>query len=297
MTIFWQTIDYIPSFGGALVAIVLIVLLAVFAVNKNNWFAVLFWQAYEWMLDFFGDILWEYEFVWIKSFITNMFFVIWFYNLLWLLFDFLWPITWFDTIAEEFHLAKYIGFGTSDYHFTIAMAVVGVLIMLVIQFIAMSGDSFMWKQFGKHSWATPVLKVGNFLYEYVPFWGKNIITIEKGTMSPFLYYPLWSIVKIFDIIISLFVGALDIVGVFAKVISLAFRLFGNMLSGTALLTVLVLWLSSATKNWFGVEFPILAPLILVLQGLLVASIQAFVFPLLIAIFIKVARWVEDEATT
>ncbi len=49
-------------------------------------------------------------------------------------------------------------------------------------------------------------------------------------MSKYLYYPLWIIAKIGDIIISLFLGLLDIVGLFAKVISLAFRLFGNMTS-------------------------------------------------------------------
>jgi F0F1-type ATP synthase membrane subunit a len=71
-----------------------------------------------------------------------------------------------------------------------------------------------------------------------------------------------------------------------------------MISGTALLTVLVVGLSAATLDWFGAELPILAPILLFLQGLLVACIQAFVFPLLIAIFIKVARMSEDmEAPT
>jgi len=37
------------------------------------------------------------------------------------------------------------------------------------------------------------------------------------------------------------------------------------------------------------EFPIIIPLIVYAQEILVACIQAFVFPLLIAIFIKVAK--------
>ena len=64
--------------------------------------------------------------------------------------------------------------------------------------------------------------------------------MDRGNMrSGWIYYPLWALVKLFDIAISLFVGFLDIVGVFAKVISLAFRLFGNMMAGTALLTVMI----------------------------------------------------------
>jgi F0F1-type ATP synthase membrane subunit a len=61
-------------------------------------------------------------------------------------------------------------------------------------------------------------------------------------MHPVLFYPAWIVIKIFDIIISLFVGFLDIIGILAKVISLAFRLFGNMLSGTVLLSVLMVGL-------------------------------------------------------
>jgi F0F1-type ATP synthase membrane subunit a len=43
-----------------------------------------------------------------------------------------------------------------------------------------------------------------------------------------------------------------------------------------------------TMKLASINFPILFPLVVVLQGLLVAVIQAFVFALLTAIFIKVA---------
>ena len=59
-------------------------------------------------------------------------------------------------------------------------------------------------------------------------------------MPKLVYYPLWLFTKLFDILISLFVGALDIIGNFAKVISLSFRLTGNMMSGTILLGMLVM---------------------------------------------------------
>jgi len=56
------------------------------------------------------------------------------------------------------------------------------------------------------------------------------------------------IAKIGDSIISLFLGFLDLLGLFAKVVSLAFRLFGNMTSGTLLLGMLFLGLSNFSQN-------------------------------------------------
>ena len=92
----------------------------------------------------------------------------------------------------------------------------------------------------------------------------------------------------FDIILSLFLGLLDIVGLFAKIISLSFRLFGNMTSGTVLLGITVVGLSGLTQNWFGFEFPVVLPVIVYLQEILVGVIQAFVFAMLVAIFIQLA---------
>jgi F0F1-type ATP synthase membrane subunit a len=89
MELFGYTLSYIPSFGGAAIAIALIFLLAAYAVNKKNNFAILFGHLYEQMFDFFSDILGEKELAWIKSFVTNMFFVILIYNLLGLMFDLL----------------------------------------------------------------------------------------------------------------------------------------------------------------------------------------------------------------
>jgi F-type H+-transporting ATPase subunit a len=56
-------------------------------------------------------------------------------------------------------------------------------------------------------------------------------------------------VKAFDSVISLFIGFLDVIGTFAKVISLAFRLYGNMMAGSILLSVIVTMLGTATKSW------------------------------------------------
>lgn len=226
----------------------------------GNNFILLFELMFEKVYDFFIEIIGEGQKYWVKSFVIGMFFVILFSNLMG---------TFLDFLAIAFPgLETWIIAPTTDANFNIAMAVAAVLLILYLQM--------------RH------LGVGKFFYEYVPFFGKGIITIERGTMSKWVYYPVWFIAKLFDILISLFVGALDIIGNFAKVISLSFRLTGNMMSGTILLGMLVMGLKGLTSAMTGFEFPVLFPLLIVLQGILVAVIQAFVFALLTAIFIKVA---------
>lgn|GEM_PF-816874 len=53
--------------------------------------------------------------------------------------------------------------------------------------------------------------------------------------------------------------------------------------------MLVAAAAGLSYNLIGFEFPVIGPIIIHLQGMLVALIQALVFPLLIAIFIKVAK--------
>lgn len=105
-------------------------------------------------------------------------------------------------------------------------------------------------------------------------------------------------IKLADIVISLFIGFLDFVGDFiAKPISLAFRLYGNMFAGTILLGLLVGASSNLTAYLLhGFKFPVLLPLILFVQGLLVAIIQAFVVALLTAIFVKMTQTEEAETS-
>lgn len=223
-------------------------------------FILLFELLFEKIYGFFDDIIWNNQKFWVKSFVIWIFFVILFSNLLWTIADFLNTMfPWLDTriIAP-----------TTDVNFNVAMALIAVGLILYVQF------SKLW--------------LFKFIYSYLPIFWKNIVSIERWNMSSWVYYPLWFFVKIFDIIISMFVGVLDIIWNIAKVISLSFRLTWNMMSGTILLWMLVAGLNTLTNNISGIEFPILFPLIVVLQWLLVAVIQAFVFALLTAIFIKVA---------
>ena len=254
---------------GELFLLLLIILFAFFYyLFKSDKLFLYFWKRFILLFEllfekiywFFDEIIWENQKFWVKSFVIWIFFVILFSNLLWTIVDFLNTMfPWLD---------KYVTAPTTDVNFNIAMALIAVGLILFVQF----------------------RKLGffKFIYSYLPIFWKNIVSIERDGMSWWIYYPLLVFVKLFDIIISMFVWVLDIIWNIAKVISLSFRLTGNMMSWTILLWMLVAWLNLLTSNISGIEFPILLPLIVVLQWLLVAVIQAFVFALLTAIFIKVA---------
>jgi len=221
-------------------------------------FELFFEKAYE----FFEDILWTEEKRWIKLYIVCMFFVIVISNLLGVFIDFLLPI--FGK-----HMEEIIKIPTADVNFNIAMAIVWLIIVILEQFKTLG----FWKA----------------LYEYTPIFWKNLIPYERGKLPPLIDNLVFVLVKVFDITISMFLWMLEIIWHFAKIISLSFRLFWNMTSGWILLGMLVVAVSGLTTALLWIEFPIIGPVILYLQELLVAFIQALVFPLLIAIFIKVAK--------
>jgi len=227
-----------------------------------------FWQAIEMFFDtmyeFFEEILGEKESKAVKIYVVTLFFVILLANLLSYSIDLI-RVAFVDVNA----ILSYIYIPTTDFNFNIALAVVSVVLMLILQI--------------------KTLRPIKFFLEYIPITGKGILDIERGSMSAIVYYPAKVIIKLFDIAISLFVWFLDIVGIAAKVLSLSARLYGNMLAGGILLWLLVVWVNGLTQNIAGADFPILAPLVLYAQWLLVAVIQAFVFPLLVAIFIKIAK--------
>ncbi len=81
--------------------------------------------------------------------------------------------------------------------------------------------------------------------------------------------------------IHFFVGILELIGEFAKVLSFSFRLFGNIFAGEVLL-IIIMTLA-----------PILIPFPFILLEFFVGFIQALVFAMLTLIFLKVAT---TEAT-
>ncbi|MDP2090492.1 MAG: F0F1 ATP synthase subunit A [Candidatus Gracilibacteria bacterium] len=272
---FAEMISFYTNTGFSTGLIVLMLFLTILIIsskffNKSKFYQ-LFELAFENIYNFFEDILGKDEQRFVKMYIISLFFVILFSNLLGTFSDIILPA--FETqpgiINQDLKLRDYISTPTTLMSFDLAMAIVSVLLILFIQ--------------AKH------LGLFKFFHEYVPIFGKNYIPYEKGKLKPIYDIPLGILVKIFDIFLSLFLGFLDIIGVFAKVVSLSFRLFGNVTSGSVLLMMMVGGLISLTQWMTNIDFPVVFPLIVYLQGTLVALIQAFVFSLLVAIFIKVSK--------
>jgi len=255
------------SFVWFLVEIILILIAYLIIKQWKNSLAILFESMYEKAYDFFVDILWKWEKMWLKTYVIALFFIILFSNLFWITLEIIAPIFWM-TSDGGFILENYISIPSWDINFNLSLAIISILVILYIQF--------------SHLW------VKSFFYDYFPIYGKGYLTTERGNKSALKYYPLFLIIKIFDIIISLFLGLLEIIWLFAKIISLSFRLFWNVTSWTILLAMTVVGMGSFTTGIFWFNFPVGLPVLIYLQEILVAFIQAIVFPLLVAIFIKVA---------
>ena len=254
----WQS-----SYTWALLELFIVFLLYIgFKFYPKSWIMIMMELAFEAAYDFFEEILWKEEKKWVKMYIVLVFFIILISNLLWVFLEFLLPI-----FGDSLHHA--ITIPSADINFNIAMAVVWVVIVILEQFRALG----FWKA----------------VHTYVPIKWMDLIPFERWKLPVALDRFVFILVKTFDIAISMFLWALEIVWHAAKVISLSFRLFWNMTSGWILLVMLFGAIWGLTMNLFHIDFPVLGPIILYLQELLVAWIQALVFPLLIAIFIKVAK--------
>jgi len=81
--------------------------------------------------------------------------------------------------------------------------------------------------------------------------------------------------------ISFFVGILELISEFAKMVSFSFRLYGNIFAGEVLLIIV------------GFLLPYVAPLPFLFLEIFVGFIQAFVFAMLTLVFVAVAT-VEHE---
>jgi len=247
-----------------------IILLIIFIFKRfpKSKFVLFFDLVYTKIYEFFEELLWKDERLYVIKFATTLFFVILFSNLLWVLFEFLVPIFGY-TDAWHAHLEHFVSSPTTDINFNLAMAIIWVSFLLFEQF------RFLWAK--------------AFVFEYLPVFWKNYIPYKRWALPKAIDIPLFLLVKSFDILISLFLWVLEIIGLLAKIISLSFRLFWNMTSGWTLIFMLFWALSTVSIAIIWFDVPVFFPLIVYLQELLVALIQALVFPLLISIFIKVAK--------
>ncbi len=76
--------------------------------------------------------------------------------------------------------------------------------------------------------------------------------------------------------VGTFVGILEIISEFAKIISFSFRLFGNIFAGEVLLTVMLMLV------------PLIVPLPFLFLEIFVGFVQALVFAMLTLVFMKMA---------
>jgi F-type H+-transporting ATPase subunit a len=83
---------------------------------------------------------------------------------------------------------------------------------------------------------------------------------------------------------------LEVIQEFARIISLSFRLFGNIFAGEVLLAVMVA-MANAVKI---AVIPLGVPVIFLFLEVLFGSIQALVFALLTAIYITLAMAGHDD---
>ena len=82
--------------------------------------------------------------------------------------------------------------------------------------------------------------------------------------------------------IKFFVGILELISEFAKIISFSFRLFGNVFAGEVLLTIIAFLV------------PYAAPLPFMFLEIFVGFIQAFVFGMLTLVFVSMASTKHEE---
>jgi F-type H+-transporting ATPase subunit a len=131
---------------------------------------------------------------------------------------------------------------TTDLNLTLSMALIAVVTAQV--------------------WGFATLGAGEHLNKYL-----NVRALRKGGFEGY---------------VEVFVGLLEIISELGRILSLAFRLFGNVFAGSVVLAV------------FAFLLPFVADVIFIPFELLVAVIQAFVFALLTLVYCQLAISSHDE---
>lgn len=155
----------------------------------------------------------------------------------------------YNAEAGDWTIVPFLRPASTDLNLTLALAIVA---MLAVQYFGV-------KHLGGLGYAS------KFLPFLSPTFGKDV---AKNPIRA----------------VDIFVGLLELIGEFSKVISFAFRLLGNLFAGMVLLFVMAFLLPAANIIFFGLEF-------------FVGLIQALVFALLMLIFMVSATEShhEDEA--
>ncbi len=165
------------------------------------------------------------------------------------------PLGGLGLIEEGEHGLAFIPFlrgGTADINTTIALAVMAVLGANVFGIFSIG----IWKTFNK----------------YV-----NLKALG-GIFTKVMKEPTVIIVAP----ITFFVGIIEIIGEFAKVASLSFRLFGNVFAGEVLLAAMA------------AIFAYVVPIPFIFLEILVGVIQALIFSILLVVYFTISATDHDE---
>jgi F-type H+-transporting ATPase subunit a len=150
--------------------------------------------------------------------------------------------------AALYGIYPFVRVTSTDLTFTVALGLVAVVMIQVIGVQAL-GLSYFKKY----------LDLG-------PFW--------KSFKEPGCSGPLGMIIGLIN---SFFIGPLELVAEISKIISFAFRLFGNIFAGA-----IVLFVMGTMVGPFGIQS------VFLLLEFMVALIQAFVFGMLTMVFMSMA---------
>src|SRR3989338_465696 len=165
------------------------------------------------------------------------------------------PLGGFGIIEEGEHGLSFIPFlrgGTVDMNITIALAVMAVVGANLFGIFSIG----IWKTFNK--------------YVNLKVLGEIFTKIKRDKMV------------IVTAPVTFFVGLLEIIGEFAKIASLSFRLFGNVFAGEVLLA------SMAALAAYVIPIPFL------FLEILVGVIQALIFSMLLVVYFTISATDHDE---
>ncbi|HUC88515.1 MAG TPA: F0F1 ATP synthase subunit A [Candidatus Paceibacterota bacterium] len=154
--------------------------------------------------------------------------------------------------GEGLSFVPFIRSGTADINTTLALSLMSVISANIFGIVSIGA----WKTFNK--------------YVNIKALGGIFTNIRRDPMI-IIVAP-----------VTFFVGLLELIGEFAKVASLSFRLFGNVFAGEVLLV------SMSALLAYGLPIPFL------FLEIFVGVIQAFIFAILVLVYFTIASQDHDE---
>jgi F-type H+-transporting ATPase subunit a len=165
------------------------------------------------------------------------------------------PLGGFGLIEMGEHGKAFIPFirsGTADINTTLALSLMAVIGANIFGIISIG----LWKTFNKY---VNLKAIG------------GIVTKVRKDPTVIIVAP-----------VTFFVGLLELIGEFAKIASLSFRLFGNVFAGEVLL------MSMSVLLAYGLPIPFL------FLEIFVGAIQALIFSILVLVYFTIASQDHDE---